>query len=74
MMQEGLSEQEARDRVWLYDSKGVICVNRPTGGLDPHKEKYAKNVPLTKDFEELVRMSKAGAIIGMLTCFHVVFV
>lgn len=65
MLQEGLSEQEARDRVWLYDSKGVICVNRSTGGLDPHKEKYAKNVALTKDFEELVRMSKAGAIIGM---------
>lgn len=64
MEAEGLSTQAARDRIWLYDSRGVISVDRPTGGLDAHKLKYIKNVEHTKDFEKVVEMSKASAIIG----------
>ena len=65
MENEGLSTQEARDKIWLYDSRGVVSVDRPTGGLDPHKNKYAKKIEHTKDFEKLVELSKASGIIGV---------
>lgn len=64
MEAEGLSTQEARDHIWLFDSRGVISVGRPAGGIDDHKAKYAKSVEHTKDFEKVVELSKAGAIIG----------
>lgn len=65
MEQEGLSTDEAHDHIWLFDSRGVISPNRPTGGLDDHKLKYAKNVEHTKNFEHIVELSNASAIIGV---------
>lgn len=40
MVEEGLSEGEARARIWLMDSKGLIYEGRP--GLTPEKAPFAQ--------------------------------
>jgi malate dehydrogenase (oxaloacetate-decarboxylating)(NADP+) len=65
MEQEGLPTKDARDRIWLFDSKGLVSIDRPAGGLDHHKLKYAKKVEHTKDFEKGVEISRASCIIGV---------
>lgn len=69
MKNEGLSDDEAHDHIWLFDSRGVIAFNRPEGGLDDHKLKYAKTLEPTKDFEHVVEVSNASAIIGNSSIF-----
>lgn len=62
MEKEGLSVKEARNQIWLYDSKGVVCTSRQ---LDHHKTKYAKDCEHVKNFEKVVDIAKPGAIIGV---------
>lgn len=53
MEKEGLSKKEACSRIWLFDSHGLVSRNRPTNGLDDHKNKYAKDCEHTKEFEKV---------------------
>jgi len=52
MMKDGATEQEARDRIYLVDSKGLVTKGRPVP-IDHHKEKYVKNMPHIKDLHEV---------------------
>jgi malate dehydrogenase (oxaloacetate-decarboxylating) len=40
MRQEGLTEPDARSRIWLIDSQGLVHSGRP--GLEPSKMRYAQ--------------------------------
>ena len=63
MMAEGLTEQAARQRCWLVDSKGLVVAGR--GELAHHKLPYAHaHAPVT-DFAEAVRQLKPTALIGV---------
>ncbi len=65
MKKEGLGEQEARDRIFLCDSQGLVTTTREDKrGKDPHKEKYAKNTKNSADLAEIVDIVKPTAIIG----------
>ncbi|XP_013137791.1 PREDICTED: NADP-dependent malic enzyme-like isoform X2 [Papilio polytes] len=68
MKAEGVSEEEARSRIWMVDSKGLIVRNRPEGGLNEHKEKFAKDCPPIRTLEEVVRTAKPSVLIGQY-CF-----
>jgi malate dehydrogenase (oxaloacetate-decarboxylating)(NADP+) len=63
MMQEGLSEEEAHARCWLFDSKGLIQTNRTD--LADYKKPFASPHDPIDDFVTAVRELKPTAIIGV---------
>jgi malate dehydrogenase (oxaloacetate-decarboxylating)(NADP+) len=65
MRQEGLSAEEAKDKCWMFDTKGLVVTGRER--LEPFKEKYAKNYENLQDFAECIRRIQPTAIIGVST-------
>ncbi|KAJ7185382.1 hypothetical protein C8R46DRAFT_882112 [Mycena filopes] len=65
---EGLSEQEARERIWLIDSQGLVYTGR--GKLAEHKEYFArrdyKGAPIT-DLLDILEYVKPTALMGLST-------
>lgn len=64
MAQKGVSKEEARKKIWLIDSRGLIVKNRPEGGINHEKAPYAKEAPPLKDIGEIIDHVKPTAIIG----------
>ncbi len=63
LVNEGLSEEEARLRCWFVDSKGLIVKGR--GHLTEEKLFYAHDHELAPDFLAAVEALKPTAIIGV---------
>ncbi|KAG0725994.1 NADP-dependent malic enzyme [Chionoecetes opilio] len=64
MMEEGIGEQEARSKIWLVDSRGLIVKDRPKGGISGHKLSYAHPHEPMENLEDIVRTVKPTALIG----------
>lgn len=64
MISDGITEQEARERVWLVDSRGLIVKDRPTGGITGHKTRYAHNHAPVDTLLEAVKTVKPTVLIG----------
>lgn len=68
-MKEGLSEDEARKRFWLVDSKGLVTMDRP-GELAEHKVYFARddnNGEQYKTLEDVVEYVKPTILMGLST-------
>lgn len=65
MVQEGLSQQEAKRRIALFDVHGLIEAQR-TDLLDFQKQ-YAHVLPQAKGFAQAIALFKPTAIIGVST-------
>lgn len=65
MMAEGLSNEEARSRIWLFDVNGLLESTR--NDLHDFQKPYAHRHPPTKDFVEAIESIKPIAIIGVST-------
>ena len=63
MVDDGLSERDARRRCWLVDSKGLVVASR--GDLAAHKRPYAHEHLPAADFLSAVEALKPTAIIGV---------
>jgi len=63
MVDEGMSETEARRRCWMVDSKGLVVASR--SGLAEHKKAYAHDHAPLADFLSAVKALKPTAIIGV---------
>ena len=63
MVGEGLSEEQARQRCWFVDSKGLVVKSRKD--LAEHKLPYAHDHAFTSDFLGAVKALKPTAIIGV---------
>lgn len=64
MKAEGTSEEEARSKIWLVDSKGLIVKDRPEGGITGHKVKYAHPHAAVRTLTEAVKTLKPTFLIG----------
>lgn len=64
MEMEGLSKEEARDRIWMVDIDGLLAIDRPEGHLEGHKQFYAKKHAPVKDFASVVFEIKPSILIG----------
>lgn len=64
MKAEGTSEADARAKIWMVDSKGLIVKNRPEGGVTGHKVHYAQDHAPIKTLREVVINVKPTILIG----------
>lgn len=64
MKEQGISTEEARSKIFLKDSKGLIVKDRPTGGIGGHKASYLKDLPPMESLEDIVKTVKPTALIG----------
>lgn len=65
LMEQGLSEEEARERCWLFNSRGLVVRSRTD--LDYYKAIYAHKHEFISDFVETIELLKPTAIIGVST-------
>lgn len=61
---EGVPLEDARKRVWLKDSRGLIVKDRPEGGISHHKEPFAHEHETMKDLADIVKKLKPSVLIG----------
>ncbi|XP_058064108.1 NADP-dependent malic enzyme isoform X3 [Anopheles bellator] len=64
MCSDGLSEAEARQRIWLVDSKGLIVKDRPAGGISGHKHHFAHEHEPVDTLHEAVIQLRPTILIG----------
>ncbi|XP_025832201.1 NADP-dependent malic enzyme isoform X2 [Agrilus planipennis] len=64
MKQEGTSEADAKSKIWLVDSKGLIVKNRPEGGITEHKAHFAQAHAPIRTLTEVVKTVKPSVLIG----------
>lgn len=63
LVREGLSEEEARERCWFFDSKGLVVKGRP--GLAEHKRPFAHASDPIGELQEAIRAIRPTALIGV---------
>ncbi|XP_041351782.1 NADP-dependent malic enzyme-like [Gigantopelta aegis] len=64
MVVRGLTIEQAVQRIWMVDSRGLIVKNRPSGGVTEHKIKFARDQKPIEKLEDVIKMVKPTAIIG----------
>jgi malate dehydrogenase (oxaloacetate-decarboxylating)(NADP+) len=62
---DGLAADDARRRVWFFDSKGLVTTGRAE--LDAHKRAYAKEHTPIADLPEAIRTLRPDALVGLST-------
>jgi malate dehydrogenase (oxaloacetate-decarboxylating)(NADP+) len=62
MVEQGLSEEEARSRCWFVDSKGLVVAGRTD--LVEHKRRFAHDFPFLRDLLSVVEAVKPTVLIG----------
>ena len=65
MVDEGADPDEARNKCWFVDSKGLVVKSRDN--LAEHKLRYAHDFPYQAEFIDAVRALEPTAIIGVST-------
>ncbi|CAF3356919.1 unnamed protein product [Rotaria socialis] len=65
MEREGLSLEDARKKIFLVDSKGLVVKNRPTGGLNEEKKRYAHELESIIQLSDIVDAIKPTFLIDL---------
>ena len=53
----GLTEAEAKERLWMVDSRGLIVEGRSTGGITAEKAPFARPAGSTPEIKDLKDVS-----------------
>ncbi|EAT47851.1 AAEL001073-PA [Aedes aegypti] len=64
MEADGIPEDQAREKIWMFDKQGLLAKEREEGELEGHKIRYAKDKCPTKDFLEVVKKVQPSVLIG----------
>ena len=65
LVEEGASLGDARDAVWLFDSRGLVVPDRPEGNISEDKARFAHSgVSPTTSLEAAVRAVEPTALVG----------
>jgi malate dehydrogenase (oxaloacetate-decarboxylating)(NADP+) len=63
MVREGLSEQQAREKIWFFDVNGLLVSDR--GDLREHQNPFAHRLPFIESFSLAIQRHRPTAIIGV---------
>ena len=63
LVKRGIDEDDARKRIWLFDSKGLVTKSR-FDSLSEDKRQFAQDVPELRKLEDAVDYVKPTALIG----------
>ena len=61
---EGISQEEARKKIWMKDSRGLVVKDRPKGGISEHKAPFAHEHAPMDDLGDMVNELKPSILIG----------
>lgn len=61
--ESGLSPEQARERIWLFDSRGLVTSTRGDE-IEAHKRPYIRDQKTAKNLEEAVGQIKPTVLIG----------
>lgn len=64
MVNEGKDILDARRRIWMVDTKGLLVRNRPKKGITKDKEPYAHDHAVVENLEDAVEILKPTILIG----------
>lgn len=64
MKKEGVTEAEAKSKIWMVDSRGLLVKNRPKGGLTEHKLHFARDDKPIDTLLDVVKTVKPSVLIG----------
>lgn len=64
MEADGISTEDARNKIWMCDIDGLLTTTRKVGNLEGHKKFYAKAHEPVKDLEQIVKEIKPTILIG----------
>jgi malate dehydrogenase (oxaloacetate-decarboxylating)(NADP+) len=65
MQRDGLSEEDARARVWMFDINGLLQSSRTD--LDAVQRRFAHDTPPSQDFVNTIETFKPTALVGVST-------
>lgn len=63
MLEEGISEDDARSKIWMVDSRGLLAKGRESP-ITGHKTHFAKDYKPMSNLEEIVEELKPTILIG----------
>ncbi|CAF4900836.1 unnamed protein product [Pieris macdunnoughi] len=66
MVAEGLTKEQAQDRVYMFDVDGLLSTRRE-GGVPEHAKAFGKNIAPEKSFEACIAKIKPSCLIGCST-------
>jgi len=66
MVDEGSSLDDAEQRIWMVDSRGLVARDRP--GLEEFKQRYARETGDLVELAEVVAAVKPTVLIGTSAC------
>jgi malate dehydrogenase (oxaloacetate-decarboxylating)(NADP+) len=64
LVDEGLDRQEAMDKIWMMDNKGLVVEGRDSTHWSTHKKMFQRKGPMMNDFMEILDMVKPTVLIG----------
>ncbi|CAG5046343.1 unnamed protein product [Parnassius apollo] len=66
MLLDGISEKEARDKIYMFDIDGLLT-SRREGGVPEHAKDFERDLEPSKNFQKCVEKYKPTCLIGCST-------
>lgn len=64
LIEEGLTRDEAMEKIWMMDADGLVVEGRDTSNWNSHKKAMIRKGPMLNDFHAILDLVQPTALIG----------